>query len=366
MDEMTALRESWVEEPPAPAARERARDALLWHIAVSGTGPARPGPRAAVSSRARRRLWSLRSGLATAAAAGALGAAVVVGGGLDRGTPPARPEASGSGAGARTEATAGTGALDLAARYAGAQSPAPAPRPDQWIFVEMRVAASGPIGRSKNHGVVLPPRTDRSWTRADGRKEAFRDEGRLVVQDVWPHPMPRDYETLASLPTEPRELLEWVKGRIVSNERGELLERAKELTRDRPDGPAFVAFAVEGSEFQLIRTMLTESLLTPGVEAAAIRALALIPGVTEVPGLVEVGGRSAIAIGKVEEGWLRREVLVDHRTHQVIGTREIAVADHSFAVGDDSGEVVRIKKGEVESLLLRTAIKVVDAPGRTS
>ncbi len=64
------------------------------------------------------------------------------------------------------------------------------------------------------------------------------------------------------------------------------------------------------------------NLLPPDVAAAALRAAALIPGVTESPEPANIDGRSLTAVGRVMEGWRQMDILIDSDTHGVVGHPE--------------------------------------------
>ena len=211
--------------------------------------------------------------------------------------------------------------------------------------------------------------TSQQWNRADGQRTASMDSGTLQVEnpgqyesDVFP---PRDYATLAGLPAEPEKVLGWVRERVGGD--GE--------QRD-------------AGSFHAISMILMNNLLPPAVTAALLRALGLIPGVFESPEPIEVDGRPATVVGMVQEGWLETTILLDPQTHEFLGSRDLAIADHAFTVGregaqgggtttgdrpgaapvGDGGDgptEVKIKKGELQSMLVRSAALIVDAPGQT-
>jgi len=75
-----------------------------------------------------------------------------------------------------------------------------------------------------------------------------------------------------------------------------------------------------------------------------------------------VDGRPALAVARVQDGWLREEILLDPQTYHLIGERAIAIADHR-ASSDDGAWTV--KKGTIERLVTRSAAAIVDKPGQT-
>ncbi|HEX8629017.1 MAG TPA: CU044_5270 family protein, partial [Catenuloplanes sp.] len=363
-DDVTALRKCWSDvAPPSPDARDRARAALLTRIAQAQPAPAvekiaRP------AGRTRGWLlpaWAWRSGTAVLGAA-ALAVGLVMAGGTDR---PAGPSTVGLPPPERSPAAVGT--FELAAAYAAAQPFTP-PRPDQWTYVKFRALNPGSIARSKGQE---PDVTTSFWCRADGRQSAtIADNGKLSVTPVDTAPLtvfpPQDYRRLAQLPTDPPRLLRWLEANLPPGGTGE----------DR-----------NVMTFGMIGAILGQNVLPPAVRAALLRAAALIPGVTESPETVKVGGRVATAVGRVHNGWRREDLLLDADTHEFLGHRAVAIRDHSFVVGGEgrqgpgrpggpaakpagpggtsAGQTVRVRKGELQYLVTRLASAVVDAPGQT-
>jgi hypothetical protein len=336
INDITALRESWSEaEPPSPGAQDRARAALLVRIAEREvTVPNRPeqvGPRGWRPSG-----WAWRCGLATLGAA-ALVAGVVAVGGLDHATPPAgtrsaeQPRYAAGGSLAQT--------FELAAVHAETEPFTP-PRPDQWTYVELKIVR-GKIAKDKGQATS---ETTRLWERADGRQSAATRDGKLEIstesQDVQQSLPPRDYPTLAGLPTDPRALLDWLRAQEPSG---------KGDNAQRDD----VSYAV-------IDSMLRDNVLPSRVKATLLRALALIPGVTQSTEPVDFDGRPAIAVGMVQDGWRHEDILLDPTTHEYLGGRTAVVKDYTTPEG------VKLKKGDVEVELVRVAGRIVDAPGRTN
>lgn len=334
-NEITALRESWSElKPPSPGAQDRARAALLARIAERAVEvpnrPERVRPRGW-----RPPVWAWRSGVATLAAA-ALVAGVVAIGGLGRGTAPAGTQP------ARQPGYVASGSIgqtfELAAVHAETEPFTP-PRPDQWTYVELKIVR-GKVAEDKGQATS---ETTRSWERADGRQSAMMSDGKLEItaesSDVEHSLPPRDYPTLAGLPTDPRVLLDWLRAQVPAG-------KGDDARRD-------------AISYSVISSMLRDNLLPSGVKATLLRALALIPGVTQSTRPVDFDGRPAIAVGMVQDGWRHEDVLLDPTTHEFLGSRTVVVKDHTTPEG------VRLKEGDVEVELIRVTGKVVDAPGRT-
>ncbi|SNT65799.1 hypothetical protein SAMN05421812_1277 [Asanoa hainanensis] len=325
-NEITALRENWTEvEPPSAEATAKARAALLARIAepAAHAEPAR--------ARHRRGLpgWAWRAGLATftAAAAVAVGAVVLTDNAVvhhDDRASALRTEHAADGMVAQT--------FELAAAHAETEPFTP-PRPDQWTYVELKMVR-GKIAVDKGQAT---DETTRSWRRADGLQAAELLDGRLqIMPEATELPQimpPQDYPTLAGLPTRPQAVLDWLRTR-------------------QPGDTGAVSYS-------LISAMLRDNVLPPSVKATLLRALALIPGVTQSTTPVDFDGRPAIAVGMVQDGWRQEDILLDPTTHEFLGSRTAVVKDYTTPEG------VTLKKGDVEVELVRLAGKIVNAPGET-
>lgn len=331
-DDITALQESWREvEPPSSDVQARARAALLARIAertvtvptgrepVKGRGWRVPG-------------WAWRSGFATLGAA-AVVAGVVAVGAVGQGTPPAGKLPAYVASGPNSPI------FELAALYAEKETFKP-PRLDQWTYVEMKIVR-GKIAVDKGQATS---ETNRSWVRADGRQTAMMVDGKLEISletpDATDRMPPQGYASLAGLPTEPQALLGWLRARIPFGENAEA-ER-------------------DSIAYSLIYAMLRDNVLPASLKATLLRALALIPGVTQSAGPVDFDGRPAIAVGMVHDGWRREDILLDPTTHEFLGGRSVVVKDHTMPNG------LKLTAGDVEVELVRVTGKIVDAPGRTN
>jgi hypothetical protein len=333
-DDMTTLRDLWVDiEPPAPEIQAQARAALMARVAGSRAS------RTVVAARPRRALargwhmpvWAWRSVIASGAVA-ALAATVVAVGGYGRSPDPTlgtQPTAPPSTVGPPIRSVAHI--IELAATNAAGQPFTP-PRPDQWIYIELRQSLSPKIAGSKG---TAADKSIQFWKRADGRQEATVQNGSLVVVDHMPgsETPPSDYPTLASLPTDPDAMLAWVYSRTGSD--------------------AYLAFSV-------LASMACLNLLPPDVAAAALRAAALIPGVTESPVPANVDGRALTAVGRVMDGWRQMDILIEPETNAVVGIRNIAVADYR----DPNGHF-EFAKGDLMDMTILKVAAIVDAPGQT-
>jgi hypothetical protein len=331
MDDLDMLRNSWGDDPqPSPEAESRARTALLDRATT--TVPVH-------RSRLLRFGWRLAVPAAAAAVAIAAVAVLENAGPVGRdgrvapvlpGLPAARPADAAQ-------------ALENAATTAGGRT-FTAPGPEQWLYLEMQnTTGTGPGGVIT--GGPYRTQTSRVWWRIDGTKFARYKDGKLVTSPSASatvnisHSYP--YATLTGLPADPDAILSWVD-RTVGDAGGS--------TRDGRDQIAFAT----------INGILRENVLPPALEAAFFRALAELSGVTLVPDEINVDGRPALAVARVEDGWLREEVLLDPRTYRLIGERAIAIADHKTTADDGTWTV---RKGTVERLIVRSAAAIVEAPG---
>lgn len=242
-------------------------------------------------------------------------------------------------------------AADVLNRAAAAAETDPGtPRPDQWIFTEdkQRFPAIGTR--------VITPKTplvnfdSANWHRVDGKqyaelqKKPFGD-GKLRIVDIangglagWKH----DYPTLATMPTDPNRLADWV------------------LAKDRFKVSAEKRASTLSEDYAAI---LRDGVAPPKAEAAIFRALTLLPGVTLKKDTVDLAGRKAVAVGLVRDNYLQQEILLDQKTYRYLGERTIAIKDHTDRGLDGTRTV---KKGGVLNLQVRTASGIVDKPGQIS
>ncbi|WP_433467789.1 CU044_5270 family protein [Spirillospora sp. CA-128828] len=329
MNDLDILRDAWAEpEAPADTSRAAARTALLER--ASGGGSVR-------KKAVRLPRFGVRLAVVGAlAAAVAVGVTVVqTGGGTDEHGRP-RPVVPGVPAGPVANASQ---ALERAARAAETRPFTP-PRPDQWIYVEKRMRT----GPHPNGSLSTDPRdtvVTREWKRADGTQVAGLEKGKLVFSGTMPTTPPSDYASLAALPTDPTALL-----RRIYKDMGGLGGTA--------EGRYSTAYAMLGA-------ILRDNVLPPKTEAAVFRAIEQIPGVTLVKGRVDAAGRPALGLGRVAEGWLHEELLLDPATYAYLGERSVALKDHTSRGLDGS---VSVKKGELQNLTVRLRAGIVDKAGQ--
>jgi cytosine/adenosine deaminase-related metal-dependent hydrolase len=168
-------------------------------------------------------------------------------------------------------------------------------------------------------------------------------DGKLVTESGAEFPQPFSYSTLTNLAGDPSAVLN-LMDRTVGGAGGS--------TRDGRDEIAFTS----------LTEILRDYVLPPKVEATIFRAIGQLSRVTLDRDAVNVDGRRALALGRIEEGWLSDEILLDPNTYELIGERSVAIADHTSTGLDGTWKV---KKGTLENLLVRTAAAIVDKPGQT-
>ena len=237
-------------------------------------------------------------------------------------------------------------AADVLDRAAAATEKDPsAPRPDQWIFFEDKQRFPAIGTRLITPKTPLVNFNSMTWRRVDGKQYAELQEkpfgdGKLRIVDGsgWKE----NYATLATMPTDPSRLADWVlaidKGRI-RNARERVVTLSAEYAALLRDGAA-----------------------PPKAEAVIYRAIKLLPGVTLNQNAVDLAGRKAIAVGLVTTDYQQQEILLDRETYRYLGERIIATKDHTNHALDGTWTV---KKGRVLSLWVRAASGIVDKPGQT-
>ncbi|TDB82249.1 CU044_5270 family protein [Micromonospora sp. KC721] len=335
MDDLQILRALGGPDPvPELDSEARARNALL---ALAQAAPAMPA-RTARRTRWARLGW--RIAVPAVAAAVAVGGLVVV----ETSGPVTRDGQVGPVLPVLPAAKPANAAEALGyAADAAAKRRFTTPRSDQWLYLETRTTSGKGPGGFVESG-PYESHTGRVWRSIDGKQVAIYKDGKLVTHPSAMMSFGFDYATLANLPPDPDAVLAWVRDQVGGIGGG---------TRDGEDGIAFAT----------INAIVRDNLLPPAVESALFRALGKLSGVTLVPDAVNLDGRPAIAVARVQDGWLRDEMLLDPETYRLIGERAVAIADHTTNALDGSS---RIKKGTIQRLLVRNAAVIVDAPGQTS
>lgn len=252
MDDLTAVREFEADVAPLTddarfAARARLRRAMVRE--------GRPG--------ALSRRIVLRVAVAGTAAAAVAGGVVVAN----------RRDGDGSREGDAPQMATLSAAqlLSRAADRSRADSAGtPVPRNDQYVYTKTYIT------RTYVEGGKRRTWTDESWISVDGSKPSRRQEYGKVHHDpplgkhevMWP---PTEYAELAKWPTDPDELLKW-------------------LRMGGQDSQDMMAFA------NAVQFFVVPRIMPPGLEAATFEAVARIPGIRIDRQAVDGLGRKGVAV----------------------------------------------------------------------
>ncbi|RSM37695.1 hypothetical protein DMA12_35760 [Amycolatopsis balhimycina DSM 5908] len=302
---------------PTPPGRAlpASRNHALKELVLSEITPTRN----TVYNAPRRRLLRravLLPALGAVVAATAVGVVV----GVNRPTPAPAPAPAAAPPGAPAESPA----VQLLARVAAVagKGPSPAVSDTSYVYVDtLQAFASGSDTGGKN-GNPSPdpvsarlgePRPRQVWKPVANlcEKGLLRQNGRDLDITARNGSCPDrgslnnpTYRLLASLPTEPRALLD----RIYTETNGHGVT---------PDQEAFVT----------IGDMLRESVAPPQITAALYRAAALIPGVTSVPDATDAAGRHGVAVAR-DDGFVRNEWIFNATTDELLGERDVLTKDN--------------------------------------
>ncbi|HTJ37356.1 MAG TPA: hypothetical protein VL738_29355 [Dactylosporangium sp.] len=326
MDEMTVLREAFGPDPVPPhEGRSRARAALLQHMENGGVATLR-APR-------RRWVWPLRVALTAAAAAAAVIGVVAV---ENIGT----VDDSGKGystVGLPFPRPASAAEVLTNAAWAAAHREWTDPRPDQFMYNEAReLRNEKAYERDHPNGYIRIGHTrtitSQQWKRIDaevmatnesGQVEVFRKGGNVTWGQL-------NYEELKRLDT-PAKVIAW-----------DGLDKAFGVRMD---------------------ALLGQYVLPPKVEAAFYGALAQGKDVRLNPDAINIDGRPALGLGRVEEGYIAQELLFDPVSYRLIGERMVAIADHHNT--DEHGNDDFTPKGAILRQVIYTKAIIVNNVGDT-
>jgi hypothetical protein len=345
MDELKLLEDLRRETPPITAAAAQAARARLLAAAAESQPPA---PRRGARGRLSRAGWRV----AIAAALGVALTAVTVA--RDLGADPQRPQQAGP-AGLLGAGVANAAELGARAASAAAARPAANPRPNQWLYLEQLFAETGsdappfaPVGARRV--------TRRSWNRIDAKRFAYEHRGRLhqlpnhQLSPVYPW---RTFAYVSRLPADPRALLARLYATVSGGQKPY-------------DHARFSREEQHRMVFDFIGDVLRDNIAPPGVQAAIFRALPMIPGVRLQRDAVDAAGRHGVAFARVHDGHVRTELILDPRTYQYLGLRQIVVEDFVAKNVTFRGKKVEphVAKGTVFDWQARTAAAIVDRPGQ--
>ncbi|MCO5971995.1 CU044_5270 family protein [Actinoallomurus soli] len=325
MEEIEIVKQMFAEPRPEPSVIAAGRERV-----ARGT-----------RRRTRRAAPFWAAGVALGAAAATVAVVTVGSGGS--GDPAARPS---------IRLSAAQEVLSQAARSAE-REPALTPRPGQWVYY--RFAGYDPKRKD-------PVYRGEGWQRLDGRQDASRIGGRIVVSGPTTSEPPLStplgaWRRLAGLPTEPRKMLA--------------------ALRDQPDLAPDGAASADERAFAGAAELLWDSPLgaPPKVQSALYRALATLPGV-RVDRAPDAVGEPAVGLSLPHT----EEILFDPRTYRYLGGRTLSdgvqmkrpqpPAGLSAAkrrawdawAGDPANYRVP-PAGALVSSRLRPVVKLVDRPG---
>ncbi|PJE98414.1 hypothetical protein CUT44_06810 [Streptomyces carminius] len=218
--------------------------------------------------------------------------------------------------------------------------PDPVPLDDHWVYVK---------SLHEDRGEGTDPSHEERWVRYAGTGTGPGDPGK--GKEAYPRPRER-FDFLASLPDDPRKVLERARGFHAS-------------TGDEAEYPWYEP-ARPGSayDYQALAALVRTYPAAHGGLAAVYRTLASVEGVKVVDHLVEdAAGRDVVAVyfdgaGKRPEGFprTRDELLIDPETYTYAGSRSVVLADYSGELPD--GTVHELRKGEFfrSVAVVRTAL----------
>lgn len=340
------------DEPPAELRRRVLAGAL------SARGSRTRLPHRPVGTRPA---WRFAAVGATAAAAAA---ALLVGqtGHLAGTAPPAE-------AGATPEAVR---ILQLAAYHVSA-APSPAARPDQYVFVEsvdssinvnIEDPAKDPDGPHRATA-KLEPQLSRRWNSVDDT------HGGLVRRLPWGSSR-RPLEQPTALPgcRDGRRVIDPARPDVTQACTPQPAVRTdlptdtdamlRYLYRPGNDASGWANVPADDKAFWRANNLIPASLTAPAVQATVFRAIARIPRVTVVPGVVDAAGRRGVAVTLTGAG-LRFGLIFDTKTYRYLGS-DVAVVD--MAVVFKNITIRGMKPGDPinQSAILRVAI--VDKAGQ--
>lgn len=160
-----------------------------------------------------------------------------------------------------------------AARSRADSAGTPVPRNDQYVYTKTYIT------RTYVEGGKRRTWTDESWMSVDGSKPSRRQEYGKVHHDpplgkhevMWP---PTEYAKLAKWPTDPDELLKWLRMG----------------GQDGKDSQDLMAFA------NAVQFFVVPRIMPPGLEAATFEAVARIPGIRIDRQVVDGLGRKGVAV----------------------------------------------------------------------
>jgi hypothetical protein len=263
----------------------------------------------------------IAAGAAATAATGVAALVAVDAGGRDRGGAPDRTGGPASTPPLPLDARA-VAVLKGAAAYERRHEQVVAPRDDQFIYTrEIVKETERKTGATRSY-------TDEGWRSVDGSERSWISQ---LGHGRWEEPQkddggyrwpPRDWPGLRKLPADPEKLLLFVDfGRHRSKSVGGI-----------PDD------AWWDLHFHLAGLLKLVPVMPQGLRSAAYEALAMIPGVKAIPGVLDAKGRVGVAItysdpvpgDRESDGYDPFVIIFDPKTYALLGFR-----DHRFSHDGD-------------------------------
>jgi hypothetical protein len=298
--------------------------------------------------RAARWVWRVAPPAALAAAA----AVAVVAIQAPSGSTPLSPSGTGPAAGSPAPgSTADASHLLLLAAAEARQQPVLTARPDQFVYVESKVAwagvvvgappksSTGPGGSSHPRSKYVPPleKTRRVWISADGSRDGLLKETPLTK----PSPDQRRFSMLTD----------------TSLGKGQAAYR-RDLPTDAKAMRTYLYATDHGGNsrdagvWSYLGELLREEYLPPASVAALYEAAATIPGTSVVRNQVDSAGRHGTAVSYTDAG-IRHDLIFDASTYQFLGERDVVV-----------GDFWAFPKNAVIGYTAQLKIAIVDKPGQ--
>jgi hypothetical protein len=314
MDELDLIRSFRADTAP-PTALATARAERAWR---------RPQP--------RRPRWGARAAIAACLAAAATAAALVIPG--ERESRLGTPEAS----------AAQTLRLAAESQNGGLARPL---RPGEFFYVRTKTAWS--IGGDSGGGyTVIGPGVRESWVAVDGeRRFRTRPDGPVRF------PGPRDKERWEAAGRPPGvvrsdhhvsppkdgpfylgvEEMSYAQLLDLPREAAPLYRRLHEAAVDCQCG-----HSVDNETFVIIGDLMRENPIPVDLEAALLRAAALIPGIKLIGPERDVAGRLGVGVA-VDYAGHRNVLVFDSNTHELLGENERLLERKNYVDGDP-GELI--------------------------
>ena len=248
--------------------------------------------------------------------------------------------------------------VDYATKSAAGR-PAFNPKPHQWIYTDvLRATSSAGTG-----GYLAGPPDGRlnhkTWTRVDFQKYAYVKNGKLVIvasnlprsaktgKAVQPLPIgwpSVSYRYLNSLPTRPARLIAVIKDNLQAE----------------PD-----PIGAEGTGnlgvFNAVEALLENTVLPPRLLAALYGVLAGDPAVHFERSVTDLAGRHGVGFSTVQEGYLKKQIVINPRTYAYMGYVDVAVRAHTSTGLDGTAHFDR---GQVLGWEAMLASGIVQRPGQ--